>query len=81
MLAGPLYALTTGLAIFQGLLAFAYFKTKRCDPLEAGIISNPNQVKFFLLSFMFSLFTQHCSTIYLYVVNPGLFNLSYRFLN
>ncbi|XP_029636950.1 sodium-dependent multivitamin transporter-like isoform X2 [Octopus sinensis] len=53
MLAGPFYALTTGLAIFQGLLAFAYFKTKRCDPLEAGIISNPNQIMPYYMLMLF----------------------------
>ncbi|GAB1599095.1 sodium-dependent multivitamin transporter-like isoform X1 [Argonauta hians] len=53
MLAGPFYALTTGLAIFQGLLAYTYFKTKRCDPIEAGMISNPNQIMPFYMLLLF----------------------------
>ena len=30
---------------FTGLVVFAYYHTKGCDPLRAGYISNSNQVR------------------------------------
>lgn len=40
----PLFCITTTFSIIIGLLAFAYFNTVQCDPLEAKLIRNPNQI-------------------------------------
>ena len=42
---GPLFAFLNTLSLAAGMVAFAFFATKRCDPLEAGILPNANQVR------------------------------------
>ena len=41
------------LLMIEGLVAFAYFSHKRCDPLESKTISNPNQIMSFIVYDMF----------------------------
>ena len=43
---GPLFALFTTLAIGAGMVAFAYYTQRGCDPAKAGYISNNNQVRY-----------------------------------
>lgn len=38
------YLTTMALASIQGIIAFAYYDGKGCDPLVSKQISNPNQV-------------------------------------
>ncbi|XP_029648216.1 sodium-dependent multivitamin transporter-like isoform X1 [Octopus sinensis] len=40
----PIFCLTTMFAILLGVIAFSFFQTIGCDPLESKIITNPNQV-------------------------------------
>ena len=42
---GPFFALFTALAIGAGMVAFAYYTQRGCDPAKAGYISNNNQVR------------------------------------
>ena len=41
---GPLFAFLTTISLIAGMVAFAFFATKECDPLEAGVLPNANQV-------------------------------------
>ncbi|KAJ8310430.1 hypothetical protein KUTeg_012295, partial [Tegillarca granosa] len=50
LLAGPAFFVTLSLATLEGLVAFAYFYTIRCDPLASKEIRNPNQISFSVLS-------------------------------
>lgn len=43
-LTSPMFCVTTCFSLIIGLLAFAYFQTIQCDPLEAKFIQNPNQI-------------------------------------
>ncbi|XP_067668239.1 uncharacterized protein [Haliotis asinina] len=40
----PGFWLTSTLAIVEGIVAYAYYNTIKCDPLLSGQITNPNQV-------------------------------------
>ncbi|XP_033742478.1 sodium-dependent multivitamin transporter-like [Pecten maximus] len=44
LLSGPAFLLTMSLACGEGLVAYAYFTSKGCDPLESKIVPNPNQL-------------------------------------
>ena len=44
LLNGPGFVTFTTLSVMAGMVAFAYFDMKGCDPLAAGLISNGNQV-------------------------------------
>ena len=44
MLAGPAFVVTMGLASGEGIVAYAYYTAKGCDPIKGQTISNPNQV-------------------------------------
>ena len=41
---GPLFAFLSTLSLGAGMVAFAFFASKGCDPLEAGVLPNANQV-------------------------------------
>jgi len=43
-IAGPAFILTFALASGEGLVAYAYFTSKGCDPLSSKQITSPNQV-------------------------------------
>ncbi|KAK6195839.1 hypothetical protein SNE40_001184 [Patella caerulea] len=73
--AGPLFFVTMSLATLEGLIAYAYYRKKGCDPLASGQITNPNQVMPLLVMdifdslpgmpglFMASLFSASLSTL------------------
>ncbi len=42
---GPFFALFTALAIGAGMVAFAYYTLRGCDPAASGAITNNNQVQ------------------------------------
>lgn len=44
LLVAPGFFLSLTLAGIEGIIAYAYYDTKGCDPLESDQISNPNQV-------------------------------------
>ena len=44
LLNGPGFVAFTTLSVMAGMVAFAYYDMKGCDPLAAGLISNGNQV-------------------------------------
>ncbi|XP_021348272.1 sodium-dependent multivitamin transporter-like isoform X1 [Mizuhopecten yessoensis] len=44
LLSGPAFLLTMSLACGEGLVAYAYFTSKGCDPLESKQVPNPNQL-------------------------------------
>ncbi|XP_052830653.1 sodium-dependent multivitamin transporter isoform X2 [Octopus bimaculoides] len=43
-ISAPIFCLTTLFSILLGVMAFAFFQTIGCDPLESKMITNPNQV-------------------------------------
>ncbi|XP_050403134.1 sodium-dependent multivitamin transporter [Patella vulgata] len=43
-LTAPLFFLTISVACYEGIVAYAYYQTVECDPLESDQITNPNQV-------------------------------------
>ncbi|VDI24023.1 Hypothetical predicted protein [Mytilus galloprovincialis] len=43
-IAGPAFLITLSLACSEGLVAFAYFTTKGCDPIASKAIRKPDQV-------------------------------------
>ncbi|KAL5018098.1 hypothetical protein ScPMuIL_003820 [Solemya velum] len=83
LLTAPGLFFATTLAVFEGIIAFAYYTTVRCDPLESGQIDNPNQVIPYLVMdifdgypgmpglFLASLFSASLSTL-----SSGLSSLS-----
>ncbi|WAR13749.1 SC5A8-like protein [Mya arenaria] len=52
-LAIPGFVIMQALVMFEGLVAYAYFSNKRCDPLASGAISNPNQIVPYLVMDLF----------------------------
>ncbi|XP_069104335.1 sodium-dependent multivitamin transporter-like isoform X2 [Argopecten irradians] len=83
LFAGPAFLFTMSLAAFEGMIAYAYFYAKGCDPLASKQISNPNQVIPFMVLdifrnlpgmsglFLASLFSASLSTL-----SSGLASLS-----
>ncbi|XP_061171867.1 sodium-coupled monocarboxylate transporter 1-like [Saccostrea echinata] len=83
LITGPLFCITLSLPLFEGLVAYAYYYKKRCDPLTSGRIKNPNQIIPYLVLeifehlpgmpglFMASLFSASLSTL-----SSGLSSLS-----
>ena len=45
MLSAPVSVVLGSLATLVGFSMFAYFAYAGCDPLKAGYVSNPNQVR------------------------------------
>ena len=43
-IAAPIYSIVWIVVMFEGLAVYAYFANKGCDPLEAGIVGNLNQI-------------------------------------
>ena len=43
-MAGPVQMLFGLLTALCGIVVFGYYASKKCDPLRAGYITNPNQV-------------------------------------
>ncbi|XP_060068780.1 sodium-coupled monocarboxylate transporter 1-like [Ylistrum balloti] len=86
LFAGPAFLFTMSLAAFEGIIAYAYYYTKGCDPLKSGQISNPNQIIPFMVLdifrnlpgmsglFLASLFSASLSTL-----SSGLAGLSAQF--
>ncbi|KAL4216844.1 hypothetical protein ACF0H5_024564 [Mactra antiquata] len=50
----PGFVILQLLVMAEGLVAYAYFASKRCDPLASGQISNPNQIMAYAVMDMFS---------------------------
>ncbi|XP_021372063.1 sodium-coupled monocarboxylate transporter 1-like [Mizuhopecten yessoensis] len=83
LFAGPAFLFTMSLAAFEGIIAYAYFYTKGCDPLASKQITNANQVIPFMVLdifrnlpgmsglFLASLFSASLSTL-----SSGLASLS-----
>ncbi|ESO96133.1 hypothetical protein LOTGIDRAFT_160120 [Lottia gigantea] len=83
----PLHIVALSLAAYEGIVAFAYYTTVRCDPLESGQITNPNQIIPYMVMdifrslpgmpglFLASLFSASLSTL-----STGLSGLSAIFL-
>ncbi|KAK3096003.1 hypothetical protein FSP39_021869 [Pinctada imbricata] len=46
LITAPAFLITVIMAIIEGIVAFAYYFTLRCDPLASKQISNPNQGAF-----------------------------------
>ncbi|XP_060064024.1 sodium-coupled monocarboxylate transporter 2-like [Ylistrum balloti] len=81
--AGPVYFLFGVLVNIEGHVMFAYFNSVNCDPVESGIIKNPNQLLPYMVVrvfhgfpglaglFLASLFSASLSTI-----SSGLSSLS-----
>ena len=44
LFSGPAFFITLSLAAMEGVVAYAYYFTKGCDPLTSGKIKNANQV-------------------------------------
>jgi SSS family transporter len=49
----PGFVILQLLVMFEGLVAYAYYVQKGCDPLASGQISNPNQIISFVVMDMF----------------------------
>ena len=43
VLVAPFFALSLTMSMYEGVVAYSYYTKKGCDPLESGLISNPNQ--------------------------------------
>ncbi|KAL5004138.1 hypothetical protein ScPMuIL_017594 [Solemya velum] len=83
LLFSPMFAVTLSLTCFEGLVAFAYYYSRKCDPLASGVISNANQVVPYMVMdvfrnfpgmpglFMASIFSASLSTL-----SSGLSSLS-----
>ncbi|XP_021372070.1 sodium-dependent multivitamin transporter-like isoform X2 [Mizuhopecten yessoensis] len=83
LFAGPAFTFTMSLAAFEGIIAYAYFHSKGCDPLASKQITNSNQVIPFMVLdifktlpgmsglFLASLFSASLSTL-----SSGLASLS-----
>ncbi|RUS91210.1 hypothetical protein EGW08_001016 [Elysia chlorotica] len=44
MITSPFFLVTMSIATYEGVVSYAYYQTKGCDPLASGQISNPNQI-------------------------------------
>ncbi|KAK7090456.1 hypothetical protein V1264_010250 [Littorina saxatilis] len=44
LIMAPCFFLSLSMACYEGIVAFAYYQTKGCDPLASKKITNPNQV-------------------------------------
>ncbi|XP_069128957.1 sodium-coupled monocarboxylate transporter 2-like [Argopecten irradians] len=44
LITGPLYLVSVSLACGEGLVAYAYFTAKGCDPFVSKLVTNPNQL-------------------------------------
>lgn len=53
-IAGPVFILMQMMSMSVGLVCFAYYSVKRCDPLTSGKIRNPNQIVPYLIAEIFS---------------------------
>jgi len=40
----PFFTITLSLAVYEGIVAYAYYETKGCDPFESKDLTNPNQI-------------------------------------
>ncbi|GFR88848.1 sodium-coupled monocarboxylate transporter 1 [Elysia marginata] len=66
----PVSLLTGVLTCFTGLTAYAYYTLQRCDPLQAGLISNKNQLApYFVLHAMADI--RGFSGLFLGVISSG----------
>lgn len=52
-IAGPAFLITLSLACSEGLVAFAYFTTKGCDPIASKAIRKPDQVLPYMVFYIF----------------------------
>ncbi|XP_071086138.1 sodium-coupled monocarboxylate transporter 1-like [Haliotis cracherodii] len=53
LITGPAFFITLSLATLEGLVAFAYYYDKGCDPLKSKQITNPNQIIPFMVMDIF----------------------------
>ncbi|XP_035825117.1 sodium-coupled monocarboxylate transporter 1 [Aplysia californica] len=79
----PTFFVTLSIAVYEGIVAYSYYQTKRCDPFEAKQIEDPNQIVPFIVMdifknlpgmpglFLASLFSASLSTL-----SSGLSSLS-----
>ncbi|XP_035825115.1 sodium-coupled monocarboxylate transporter 1-like [Aplysia californica] len=44
LIVAPTFFFTLSIAVYEGIVAFSYYQTKKCDPFESKQISDPNQV-------------------------------------
>lgn len=44
MVVSPAFFVTLSMAVYEGIVAYAYYQTKGCDPFESKILTNPNQI-------------------------------------
>jgi len=44
MLVSPLFFITLSMAVYEGIVAYAYYENKGCDPFESKTLTNPNQI-------------------------------------
>ncbi|KAK7477614.1 hypothetical protein BaRGS_00031162 [Batillaria attramentaria] len=44
LIVAPCFFFSLSMACYEGIVAYAYYETKGCDPLESNKISNPNQI-------------------------------------
>ena len=72
LLNGPFFGTFQTLACGVGIVAFAYYAKKGCDPLRAGYIGNANQVNHDLFCAIISnLLTQLIVKIRNYIYGEG----------
>jgi len=45
LIVAPGFFISISLAAIEGIIAYAYYDTKGCDPLASKQIANPNQVR------------------------------------
>ena len=44
ILTGPLFGILALLSVGAGMVAFAYYQQRECDPIRANYLTNSNQV-------------------------------------
>lgn len=82
-ISAPIYSFTWILTMVQGLAIFAYYSSKRCDPLASGQVSNLNQIIPFTMLELFhdypglpGLFIAALSAASLSTISSGLSSLA-----
>ncbi|XP_060065847.1 sodium-dependent multivitamin transporter-like [Ylistrum balloti] len=76
LLSGPAFLLTMSLACGEGLVAYAYFTSKGCDPLKSKIVPNPNQLLPYMVVNIFQNFPGMSGMFLAAVVSASLSSVS-----
>lgn len=45
LITAPCYVISLMIAMYEGVVAYAFYQTKKCDPFESNQLTNPNQAR------------------------------------